>query len=271
MRTLLAIILAAFAQSHAPARQCAAEDAHLNLPWDAPKGGIDFVEPIPGARYYVVYSPKENYTTNVTMTVIPLAPNLVLLFGTGYGEINAWWNNHWSRSERSSAEDMALIDEVIRGCLGFGPNPEDVEVQVVAPHWHPDHVAAVAVHALRDLGYQITALTYHVDDQWDLWHVPQEMYVGMEVPQWTLADFLVADPVTGTGCNTPIRTWDTALGLLWLTHRPGHTAGSVDLVLDLFGDPAQRVWIQGSGPNAGNCIAPSGTILTQHAHGNVRF
>ena len=49
--------------------------------------------------------------------------------------------------------------------------------------------------------------------------------------------------------------------------RPGHTPGSIDLVLDVLGNPEDRVLIQGSAP--GGCAPPSGVTLTLAAHGTA--
>ncbi|HEX6884172.1 MAG TPA: hypothetical protein VF530_12400, partial [Planctomycetota bacterium] len=68
-------------------------------------------------------------------------------------------------------------------------------------------------------------------------------------------------------CNAELLSYDSPLGRLWVRHRPGHTPGSVDLVLDVLGNPADRWLIQGS--SSGGCPAPSGVQMTLAAHGTA--
>ena len=239
---------------------CIAEDARLNTVLTPPKSGVDFVPITPDGQtgFYVVYSPRKNYDFNVTMSIIPVAHNQIILFGTGYGDM--------INSERGPEEDMALVHHVIQECLGYD-SPENVQVIIVAPHWHPDHMGPESVHALRDLGYDIVSLIVHKGDIPFYRNAPDWMWNG-EKPLWNDEDRAIVDVMHGGGCNNALRSINTIIGTVWVRSRAGHTPGSVDMIIDVLGDPDNRFVILGSRPG-GACGAVPGQRVVMKAHGNV--
>jgi len=224
--------------------QCVAEDSGLNLPTDPPKSTVDWVAP----GFYVVYSPRVFHPYapgNVKMTVVPLGLDKVLLFGTGYGDTIL--------GDRPPAEDMALVDHVIRDCLLFSST---TEIIIVAPHFHPDHLAPESVHALRGLGYHISTIIIHEGDVPDYLDRSSQWYDG-PYQQWTVQDALAVEVVSGTGCGNKLRVWSSVLGEVSIRNRPEHTAGTMDLTI-------AGVTVLGSQRNT-TCTPSS---VQRPAHGN---
>jgi hypothetical protein len=234
-------------QTIAPqAQRCEAEDATLNQPGDPPKSTIDYVPP----GFYVVYSPRVYHPWlpgNVGIFVVPLETDKVIVYGTGYGRTVL--------GDRTPQEDMELVDHVIRFCLGFSAS---TEIVIVAPHHHRDHVSPEAVHALRGFGHTITSIIIHEGDVPFYFNVPDWMYDG-PTPLWTVEDALITEVVSGAGCNTIIREWDSPLGKIRIRNRPEHTPGTMDLSI------GTGIILLGS---QRNLTCPS--ILTEiPPHGNV--
>lgn len=273
---LLAVALAilpAAGPQHAPAATratqrslvCRADDARSN-DCSTPRkiGTYDFV-PLSsdGALgFYCAYSgrrivtPTRTVVENVGMFVFELAPRFgrshVLLFGMGFGD-DAY-------SVNGAAYDMGLVDEIVRGCIGFAP--ATTTIQFLVPHGHFDHVNDAAPRELAALGYELGEIRYHVGDQ------ALVLANAWTSPALDLAPHLRAITASGS-CGQEIGHYASPLGRLWVAHRPGHTHGSVDLVVDAQDDPARRYLVLGSTPGGACPQSPAGTVQRVLAHGNV--
>jgi hypothetical protein len=87
---------------------------------------------------------------------------------------------------------------------------------------------------------------------------------------WRTQDRALFVPITGgvNDCGAEILSSPSPLGRIWFTLRPGHTNGSIDLVLDVENDPENRVLVLGSA-QGGDCPYVSDVTLRVNAHGNV--
>jgi hypothetical protein len=261
----------------------------------------------PGAngRFHVAYSAKQGVTNctncpsqtyNVTMTVFELScleSADVLLFGTGYGCRHQNSPTCCVGAQYSPQHDAGLIDEIIRTCLAISGT---VKIDIVVPHSHADHINPETVHALEALGYTIRKIFVHVDDRANLEAIntvnPNTNCTGVD---WTQGDlnkmvnFGTDDPqndcIGSPECeqhwnSAGVKSFSTTVGRVWFQERDGHTAGSVDLVLDYGGNEGERYVIYGSTPpNTSlpgiNCHNPSstctltGVVWATDAHGNV--
>ena len=239
---------------------CPLESARENRGYPLERGE-DFV-PVTGddgLGFYCVYSGKAvegggpGISNNVGIFLFPLVNGEVLLFGAGYGDAN-WF----VEPTESAGHDAARVDGLIRSCLGR--TPERTPIRFLAPHGHIDHINADFVRELRRRGYPIRDIAFHSGDA----------NAVKNLPGWTLEDraaFLTLRNDTGA-CQEELIAYASPLGKLWVFLREGHTSGSVDLVIDVEGDPNNRVVVRGSGESYGTCPIP-GVREAVEAHGNV--
>jgi PKD repeat protein len=240
---------------------CQAEDATQNSPFPLKSETYDFIPVVPDGSqgFWEVYSVRDREDgspgvgNNVGMFVFDLGGSQVLLFGAGYGDVQ--FPNGGPLFD--AAHDAALFDEVVQGCIGYVPAL--TTVRFVAPHGHPDHVNGSLLRELRALQYAVADIVFHEDDFGAI----------NGLSDWSAADRAIFDPVPGAGCNVAMRTWASPLGMLWMTERPGHTPGSVDIVLDVNDDVNDRVVVLGSEGSSTCGGSPLGTVLTITAHGNA--
>lgn len=261
---LVAVPLAASPQEPLPVQRgdgCGADDAYTNVSPQL-KLGYDYV-PVgndDSKRLYVAYSAKVGGGGGLGNTagifILPLYDNEVLIFGAGYGDpefapgFGALFD---------AETDVINVDQAIRGCMGL--EPHQVIVRFVSPHGHGDHINSYFMRELRDAGYGIAEIVYHQNDNWSV----------TSLPGWTSADYAVMNPIGGSGCNVELYSFESPLGHIWFTLRAGHTPGAMDLVLDVDGDPTNRVLLRGS-VAGGQCHqSPSGTQMRISAHGTVFF
>lgn len=252
---LLALAFPARAQEEDACR-CHATNARYNVV-NKPKTGYDFIPVVDddSLGFYVAYSAKQNdtntgFSSTSCMYVLPLADGEVLVFGGGFGDTwyipgGAWFDADY---------DAAMVKQIISGCMGR--DPAATRVRFAAPHGHPDHITVAFIKALERTGLSVTEIAYHEGDREWIEQLP-----------WLAHHPARFRALTSSTCGTPILQYLSPLGRVWIRHRPGHTAGSIDLVLDVQGDPANRVLILGSSP--GGCPSPSGVTLTLAAHGTA--
>lgn len=221
------------------------------------KTTADFV-PVTGddsLGFYCVYglraSPTGGVAGNVGIFVFELANGEVLLYGSGYGNIPG-------ANVFDAAYDMERVDQVIRFCMG--KTPADTPLRVLVPHGHGDHVNPACNRELERLGYSIVDIALHPGDL--------ALVNGMA---WTSADrALFRILPTATTCLEELTSYASPLGKLWVFERPGHTAGSIDLVVDVRNDPSNRIVVRGSQPNS-LCAPLPGQREVINAHGNVEL
>jgi len=186
------------------------------------------------------------------MYVLPLEDDEVLVFGGGFGD--TWYVPGGAFFDADY--DAAMIKEIVVGCLGR--DLAKARVRFVAPHGHPDHITVAFIRALERAGFGMLEIAYQEGDR-----------AWIEQLPWIAHHPALFHVLPGAPCGTPIPTisYDSPLGRIWFVHRPGHTPGSIDLVLDVRGDPRNRVLVLGSAP--GGCAPPSGVALTLAAHGTA--
>jgi len=237
-----------------PLGVCASGNARANAATPI-KTNTDFV-PIYGddsLGFYVIYGVKASTTGgvggNVTISLFELANGEVLVFGSGYGNIAG-------ANLFDAAYDMERVDQVIQSCMG--KTPATTPLRIVVPHGHGDHVNPACNRELERLGYTITEIVFHADD-----------LANMNGMAWTTADKakFVQLP-RGTTCLQELRSYASPLGKIWLFERPGHTAGSIDLVIDVKNDPTNRFVVRGSQASP-PCAPVSGQREIINAHGNA--
>jgi hypothetical protein len=204
----------------------------------------------------VAYSAKQNATNTdfigtSCIYVVPLVGDEVLVFSGGYGD--TWYLPGGAFFDADY--DANNVFEAIVACMGR--DPELTKIRFVAPHGHPDHVTVAFIRALERTGMSVVEIAYHEGDRawieqlpW-LDHHPSAFRVLESAP-----------------CNREILSYESPLGKVWFSHRPGHTPGSIDMVLDLFGDEDNRVLVRGSAD--GGCSPPSGVFLDLNAHGTAQ-
>jgi glyoxylase-like metal-dependent hydrolase (beta-lactamase superfamily II) len=238
---------------------CPAGDARLNtrLPYEV---GCDFVPLTSDASLYfhVIYSAKcgtggSTVVNNSSIFVLPLLGNEVLIFGGGYGNAPGTGG-----ALNDAAYDVANVDAVLRDCLGLVPT--NTVLRLVAPHGHGDHVSSAFLHELESAGYTVRDITFHEGDAAAI----------QRMTGWLSADRARFVALAGGGpCGAELQNFSSTLGKIWFVERAGHTPGSIDLVIDVAGNPNDRVLVLGSAPG-GNCrTPPPGTRTTIQAHGNV--
>ena len=243
-------------------RNCTPQSARANRPSPLERGA-DFV-PITGddsLGFYCVYSGKAvapnnpGISNNVGMFVLPLVNGEVLLFGSGYGDPNSI-----VEPTEDAAFDVRRIDGILRFCMGR--TPASTPIRFVAPHGHIDHINADFIRELRLRGYPIVEIAFHSADA----------SLATSLPGWTNADRALfrAWRNTTSSCQEELKSYDSPLGKLWFHLRAGHTAGSIDLVIDVRNDPGNRFVIRGSGAAFGVCSI-AGVREGIEPHGNIQF
>ncbi|MFT5288795.1 MAG: PKD repeat protein [Planctomycetota bacterium] len=240
---------------------CNAEDASGNTSFPYKEGRYDFVQVTPDGRgIWCVYSVRDKSSgdpgvgNNVGIFLVELGPSNVLMFGAGYGDIIFSGEGPL----HDAAFDMAMVDEIIQGCMGR--NPATTTIQFWTPHGHPDHVHAAAMRELRLLNYGISDLYYHDADEGAV--------VGSA--DWTSQDVSIFRPISGPDCSTSLWSSPGDLGWIWVMRRSGHTSGSVDLVIDIDGDTNDRVVLLGSADSSlCNGALGGGVRYKIKAHGNI--
>ncbi|HEX6883328.1 MAG TPA: IPT/TIG domain-containing protein [Planctomycetota bacterium] len=241
-------------------RRCSPGNARANR--GAPlERGEDFV-PVTGddsAGFYCVYSGKAvgpsnpGISNNVGIFVLPLAGDEVLVFGAGYGDANSLVT-----PTESAGHDARRVDALLRFCLGR--EPATTPLRFVAPHGHIDHINADFTREMRVRGYPIRDIAFHAADASQV----------RNLPGWTATDRALFRTLrNGTGqCQEELTSFASPLGRIWLHLRDGHTPGSIDLVIDVGGDPTNRFVVRGSGGDFGTCTIP-GVREAIEPHGNV--
>lgn len=252
---LVALALPARAQE---ACGCHATNAHYNVVY-RPKTGYDYIPIVPddSIGFYVAYSAKQNETNTdlggtSCMYVLPLENDEVLVFSGGFGD--TWYIPGGAFFDADY--DAAMIAEIVVGCLGR--DLLTTRVRFVAPHGHPDHVTVAFIKALERAGFVMQEIAYQEGDR-----------AWIEQLPWVAHHPALFRVLPGAPCGTPIPgvSYASPLGRIWFVHRPGHTPGSIDLVLDVRGDPKSRVLVLGSAP--GGCQPPGDVYLTLPAHGTA--
>lgn len=249
--------------SSAPAPQisnegcgCHATNARYNV-LARPKTGYDYI-PIVGddsAGFYVAYSAKQNETntdfvSTSCMYVLPLEADEVLIFGGGFGDTFYLPGGAFFDADY----DAAMLHDIIVGCMGR--DPATTRVRFLTPHGHPDHLTVAIIKAIERTGLEFVEIAYQAGDR-----------AWIEQLPWQAHHPALFSVLPGAPCNQEIASYASPLGHLGVIHRPGHTPGSIDLVLDVLGDTANRILIQGS-VGAG-CPPPAGVALTLAAHGTA--
>ena len=248
---------------------CTAQDASLNTAAPPYKELVaDFLPVgIGGDCFFVTYSTRENSSgvnNNVTVSIFELLDGRVLLFGSGYGDLPVAAN--------SAAADAAVVDDVIRNCLSL----DDTNLVFVVPHGHPDHFNPAFVHELENLGHTFDELWVHAGDlaavqnpnpqlePWDPDEIPLIQSFG---DMRSTCESSPRDPNTVH--------FATTIGTIYFSHRPGHTDGAVDLILQ-HGSGFYIMY--GSGPpgmfGSSSCDTATpyiNAIQTWEAHGNVVY
>lgn len=255
-----ALILLALASPAAPqsadACGCHATSARYNIV-NQPKTGYDFIPVVldDSLGFYVAYSAKQNETntdfvSTSCMYALPLVNDEVLIFGGGFGD--TWYLPGGAFYDADY--DVGMLKEAIVGCMGR--DLAKTRVRFVTPHGHPDHLTVAFIRALERAGFTMAEIAYHEGDR-----------AWIEGLPWSSHHPALFNVLPSAPCNTEILTYESPLGRIWFVSRPGHTPGSVDLVLDVLGNPGDRVLVLGSA--AGGCPAPTGVNLTLNAHGTA--
>jgi len=252
---LCALALPALAQT-SEVHFCRATNARYNV-LQQPKTGYDFVPLVDddSLGFYVAYSAKQNETdsdilSTACMYVLPLLNDEVLIFGGGFGDTG----NIPGGAFFDADYDVANIKEAIVDCMGR--EVAKTRVRFVAPHGHPDHITVAFIRALERAGFTVAEIAYHEGDR-----------AWIEQLPWLAHHPALFHVLSGTAYGQELLAYDSPLGHVWFTPRPGHTPGSIDLVLDLFGNTDDRVLVLGS--VAGGYPPPSGVTMTLPAHGTV--
>lgn len=235
---------------------CQAVNARYNV-IQRPKTGYDYV-PLASddsLGFYVAYSAKQNDTntdfiSTSCMYVLPLEGDEVLIFGGGFGDTY----NIPGGAFFDADYDAKMLREIITGCMAR--DPSTTYVRFLAPHGHPDHITVAIIKAIERAGLKMAEIAYHAGDR-----------AWIEQLPWLAHHPGLFTVLQNAPCNQEIYSYRSPLGHLGVVHRPGHTPGSIDLVLDVLDDVTNRVVLQGSAP--GGCPAPDGVTLTLAAHGTA--
>ncbi|MAB79441.1 MAG: hypothetical protein CMJ89_08815, partial [Planctomycetes bacterium] len=237
---------------------CSAGSARGNTPTPL-NLGVDYV-PLTGddsMGFYAIYSVKATQEgldaeNNTNIDLFPLSDGNVLMFGAGYGDPYGPGTALYD-----AAHDMSRVDQVIRTCMGR--SPASSQIIFVTPHGHGDHINPAAFRELRALGYTIAEIWYHQADEALLY----------ALGGWSPKDLAARRPITGGDpCGSEVLSFPSPVGKIWFFLRPGHTLGSLDLVVDLENDSNNRFIVRGSGTD-GSCPTLDGTRETVNPHGNV--
>lgn len=185
---------------------CFADDPFNNTRFP-PKVGVDFV-PAQDDGFHVVYSgrvnPRGRVNNNSLIHLFKLTDGNLLMFGMGYGDTYV--------QAHSPEFDMLNVDRVVRECLLI--NPEEVDLIIVVPHWHPDHINAAGTSVLRYLGYNITQIVYQQRDENNL-IMPDEQKFWLSQPhaEWTAEDLRIMTPLpTFRNCWRNLINYNTTAG-----------------------------------------------------------
>lgn len=234
---------------------CRATNARYNVV-NRPKTGYDYVPIVEddSLGFFVAYSAKQNETntdfvSTSCMYLLPLDGDEVLIFGGGFGDT---WYIPGGAYFNADYDVAQLVESLV--CMGR--DPATTKVRFVAPHGHPDHITVAFIRALERAGLTLVEIAYHGGDREWIEQLP-----------WQAHHPQLFRVLLGSPCNTEILAYPSPLGRIWFVHRPGHTAGSIDLVLDVLGNPADRVLVLGSA--SGGCLPPPGVALTLAAHGTA--
>lgn len=254
--SLLLLSARAFAQNEP---HCDATNARFNISEQA-KTGYDFVPTTPDETlgFHVVYSAKRNpggseIASTACIYVFALDDDEVLIFGSGFGDTSTPEGGAFFDADY----DVSNVDAVIRGCLGL--DAALVRVRFAAPHGHPDHINVAFIRALERADYVLAEIAYHAGDRGWIEQLP---WLARHRP-------LLRVLTGGVPCTSELASYASPLGRLWLLSRPGHTPGSIDLVLDVGGDPAERVLVRGSTPDGACAGLLDGVGLILDAHGTA--
>ncbi len=253
---LFLLTLALPVRAQTDACGCHATNARYNVV-NQPKTGYDYVPVVEddSLGLYVAYSAKQNEANNdfistSCMYVLPLENDEVLVFGGGFGD--TWYIPGGAFFDADY--DAAMIRQAVVSCMGR--DASTTRVRFVAPHGHPDHITVAFIKALERAGLSVIEIAYHDGDR-----------AWIEQLPWLGHHPALFHVLPGSACNQEILSYTSPLGRIWFVPRPGHTPGSIDLVLDVLGDPEKRVLVLGSAP--GGCPPPSGVMLTLAAHGTA--
>jgi len=240
---------------------CDAGNARFNNP-NILKLGYDFIpfNATDTLGCYVIYSAKQRpdgspgIGNTAGIFVFELEGGELLVFGSGYGD--PWGGPNSALFD--AHHDVEQLNAVVEGCIGL-PSA-GTTLHFVAPHGHGDHINASFMRELRLAGYVISEISFHAGDG--------AAIGGMQ--NWTQQDRNQFVGWTGGNpCHTELASFDGVMGKIWFLKRSGHTTGSIDLVVDLNGNPGNRKLVRGSAPG-GTCAAnPSGTNLVIKAHGTA--
>jgi hypothetical protein len=252
--SLLALAAPSFPQGDTC--DCHATNARYNIV-NQPKTGYDFIPIVPddSLGFYVAYSAKQNETntdfvSTSCMYLLPLDKNEVLIFGGGFGD--TWYLPGGAYFDADY--DAGMLKEAIVGCMGR--DPARTRVRFVAPHGHPDHVTVAFIKALERAGLEVVEIAYHEGDRdW------------IEGLPWSTHHPALFHVLPSADCSEELASYSSPLGRIAVVSRPGHTPGSIDLVLDVLGNPGDRVHVLGS--SGGGCPAPPGVSMTLSAHGTA--
>ena len=229
----------------------------------------------PDQGFYVVYSHRSTPANNVNIFIIALDPgasgrNQVLIFGSGYGDTGI--------ATFGAECDALWTDYVIRNELGFNPCRTDIEL--FAPHGHVDHINPEYIHKLGQLSYRFANITFHAAD-YNLVQTSQPNecmpgtcpitfveYQASGLPEIHQMAWQAGDPLRmGTPAFFENTIWFSPLGTIRFDPVPGHTCGSIDLILQ---QPTRFVRILGSN---NVCPTPPWAVGSKlydiPAHGNL--
>ena len=232
-----------------------ARDNSYSPPYEV---GIDFI-PLAtddSIGFHVIYSGKDNgngtgTSLNAAIYVLEELNGGLLIFGGGYGDPNGPYT-----ALNSAAFDVANVDAVVRQCLGKLPSNSPVDF--VWPHWHGDHGNDEFIHELEAAGYAVRSINFHEDDS--------SYIYGFG---WNAVDLAKFIELPDGNCNTPIASVETTVGHVWFTARSGHTAGSIDMVIDVRGNVNDRFHVRGSVQGTQCPNPPAGTTDQIESHNNV--
>ncbi len=261
------LALLALAPTSASQEPCQAGNARNNSHSPLVRG-YDFVPVTNDDAYgfYVVYSERipaagSGSTATVGNTagifVFDLGNHEILIFGSGYG-------NH-PVAVNDARFDAARVHEVVESCMGY--NADEVRVRFAVPHGHSDHVNGAFLRSLLELGFTVVEIIFHRGD----YGLVNGVGGWTDQLRATFNPLRGGDPRNGRPCGEELQSYLSPLGKIWFVWRASHhTNGAMDLVLDVFDNPSDRMLILGSAVGGLCPASPQGTRLKIKAHGNVR-
>lgn len=270
---LLALAPASCSGGEAPERAAcdrppARGDARDNSPEDPRKPGTYDAIELPGdaGALFVVYSgreaddgrapcpvPEGSPANTAGIFVLPLADegarHQALVFGAGYGD--------WCLASDGATCDARRTAHVLREELGMRAGSTDV--RFVAPHGHMDHVNPEFLAALEAQGYRVRDIVYHAADE----GLAVPAGVPVEAMAWSAAQRARLRAVESVDeIHDGPGGFASPLGAVRFLHRPEHTPGSLDLVLE----GAWGALVVRGSLHAGH---EPGYLLDLKAHGNA--